>query len=461
MNKQLENILNAVSKSIEIDNGDLAAAAELVLHSVLQGLNVARCGIWMFETERDGIKCYLLIDSHNQTRHEHMVLSSQDFPRYFAALNSERAIVAHSARTHPETSEFDKPYLQPLGIHSMLDTPIRHSGKMVGIICCEHVGPERHWHDDEVVFSSIMSDLFGRAISAKERRDYEQKLIDANSNLEAEVSKRTEHLEQTIELLKHMQVKLIESEKMASLGALVAGVAHEVNTPLGISITAHSHQQKLLGQLTKKLGEDDLSFEDMEDFIQQSQYSGLLISHNLDRAANLVQNFKKTAADQQHLEAEPIILKDYATQVLATLHPLTKKAHAQINISGPEEAIVTYAGAFAQIITNLVNNSCAHAFQPARNTDEKANNCIDIGFTHKQKELWEMHYKDNGKGMPQKVIDKMYEPFFTTARSSGGSGLGMAIVYNLITQKLQGSVEMTATPNNGCEFTIVFKANHH
>ncbi|SMF20649.1 GAF domain-containing protein [Alteromonadaceae bacterium Bs31] len=452
MNSHLERILNNVSKSVEIDNGDLGTASERVLNSVIEGLNVARCGIWMFEPERGGIKCFLLIDNHNNTRSEDTLLSRDDFPQYFRALDTERAIVANDAHKHPDTCEFTHNYLKPLGISSMLDTPIRHSGKMAGIICSEHIGEERQWSEDEVVFASVLSDLFGRAINAKERCDYELKLIDANKNLEQKIAARTSHLEETILLLKRMQVKLIESEKMASLGSLVAGVAHEVNTPIGVSITANSHHQGQVQQLEKKFKEDDLSYEDLEDYIFKSSKSAALISENLNRAANLIQNFKKTAVDQLHIEAEPIILKEYTQQILATLKPLTKKRLVQFNISGPNSPLTTYAGAIAQILTNFISNSCEHAFAETSNE-----NIIDIIYRQLDDNHWEMDYRDNGKGMPKSTLDKIYDPFFTTARASGGSGLGMSIVYNLITQKLNGSIEAYSEQGKGTRFNVIFK----
>ncbi len=453
MNSKLENILNEVSKSEEIDKGDLNRSSERVLNAILDGLQVARCGIWMFEEARGGIKCFLLIDNYNQTRSEDTLLSRDDFPNYFRALDTERAIVADDACSHPDTCEFTETYLNPLGISSMLDTPIRHSGKMVGIICSEHIGEQRTWNEDEVVFASVMSDIFGRAINAKERQDYETQLIEANKNLENKIAERTSHLEDSIKLLKHMQVKLIESEKMAALGSLVAGVAHEVNTPIGVSVTANSHHQQLLQALKVKFEADNISYEELEDYISKSTKSSTLIAENLQRAAALILNFKKTAVDQQHLEAEPVVLKEYTEQILSTLKPLTKKQQVRFNISGPDTALTTYAGALAQVLTNLVSNSCLHAF-----TDAKNENTVDIHYRQLDQNTWAMDYHDNGKGMSDETLEKVYEPFFTTARSSGGSGLGMSIVYNLITQKLNGSLEASSTEGKGTSFNIIFKA---
>ncbi len=452
MNGHLERILSEVSKSSEIDEGDLSSASERVIEALISGLKIARCGIWMFDEDNSCMRCFLLIDHHNSTRSEQAVLSRKDFPNYFRALDSERVIVAEDAENHPDTREFTESYLKPFGITSMLDTPIRHSGKTVGIICNEHIGEPRSWNENEVFFSVVISDLFGRAINAQERRDYENKLIEANKSLEEKIEGRTRYLEDSIVLLKRIQTKLIESEKMAALGSLVAGVAHEVNTPLGIAITANSHHQKQLKTILNKFQGDTLDYEDLEEYLKASSRSSDLVSENLQRAANLVQNFKKTAVDQQHLDAEFIVLEEYARQIFATLKPLTQQKNVQFEVSGPEDSLNTYTGAIAQILTNLISNSCEHGFN-----EPDSNNTIQVHFKQLDGVTWEMRYRDNGKGMSQSEVDKIYDPFFTTARAKGGSGLGMSIVYNLITQKLNGSVEVSSKEGEGSQFIMIFK----
>ena len=234
MKETLELILLRVSQSADIDKGELDVASRLIINSVCEGLQITRAGIWLYDEMQTLVQCTLLIDKGNDLDHESLVLTRKDFPHYFEALDSERTIAAHDALTDVATFEFAEVYLTPLGISSMLDVPIRHRGKMIGIICCEHQGKAREWHADEVVFAASLADLYGRAVSANERADYEQRLIEANQTLEQKVIDRTAELEAA-------QEKLVESEKMAALGNLVAGIAHEVNTPLGIALTSVSN----------------------------------------------------------------------------------------------------------------------------------------------------------------------------------------------------------------------------
>ena len=177
MKEALELILLRVSQSPDIDKGELDVASRLIINSVCEGLEITRAGIWLYDENQTLVQCTLLIDRGNDLDHESLVLTRRDFPHYFEALDSGRTIAAHDALTDVATFEFSEVYLSPLGISSMLDVPIRHRGKMIGIICCEHQGKAREWLADEMVFAASLADLYGRAVSAKERADYEVQLL--------------------------------------------------------------------------------------------------------------------------------------------------------------------------------------------------------------------------------------------------------------------------------------------
>jgi len=452
MQKRLETLLNQVSKSPVIDQGDLKAASELILDSVLEGLQVNRAGIWLFDENLSGIRCYLLTDATMEVASEELVLHRQDFPNYFSALDEDRVIVANDALAAQETREFAAGYLDVLGISSMLDTPIRHSGSTVGIICSEHRGPARTWNDDEVVFAGVLSDLFGRAISAREKLDYEEQLEKTNRNLEAMVEARTRHLHQTIDELKALQGKLVESEKMAALGSMVSGVAHEVNTPLGVALTASSHLAVDLKKLDQDFQASAMTKTALRQFIDNAYESLELVEANLNKAATLITNFKRTSADQNHFEKDTIQLHDYVQRVLSTLVPITKKASVSIDITGDDREVTTYPGAVAQVLTNLVNNSCIHGFGTGFCGDAK----IQIDIDELSNNQLEVVYQDNGLGMDDATLKKMFDPFFTTKRSEGGTGLGMSIVHTLLTKKLKGELEVTSEVNQGTRFKMIF-----
>ncbi len=454
MQAKLENILLSVSMSPELDSGDLEAAARLILNAAMDGVGAARAGIWELTEEGDAIVCPLLIDRHNANEHQDLRLPRSDYPQYFSVLDVERTIRADDALTHPATACFKDSYLTPLGIGAMLDTPIRYHGKMIGIICCEHIGAARHWRGDECAFTGALADLYGRALAARESAEYRRRLEEANSALEQRVRERTGELETSLEHQKAMQDQLIEAEKMASLGNLVAGIAHEVNTPLGVAVTSNSSAEEDVKGLLAGLAEDKITRRGLDETLKHIQDCLELAATNLNRAAALIANFKQTAVDQSSLHLCEINIGDYLHSVIHSLLAVLKGKNVRVQIDCDENfRVTTFPGVLSQIIMNLVNNSCTHGF------DEQTDNLIRITVTPQyEKHLYHLDYHDNGKGMAEEVLKRLFEPFFTTARHRGGSGLGMAIVYNLATQALQGGITVSSKPGEGftARFTFPF-----
>ena len=444
MKESLELILLRVSQSADIDKGELDVASRLIINSVCEGLQITRAGIWLYDEMQTLVQCTLLIDKGNDLGHESLVLTRKDFPHYFEALDSERTIAAHDALTDVATFEFAEVYLTPLGISSMLDVPIRHRGKMIGIICCEHQGKAREWHADEVVFAASLADLYGRAVSANERADYEQRLIEANQTLEQKVIDRTAELEAA-------QEKLVESEKMAALGNLVAGIAHEVNTPLGIALTSVSNCKEELKDIYRDFENDELTEQGFKDFEAICSEGLNLAETSLMRAANLVQDFKRTSADQTSLEIEEIALDEYIPRVCNPLKPMLRKEQVELSIEvTPNLVITTCPGIIAQLLTNLISNAQRHAFGPSVNNDV---NRVSVSCSKNAKGIV-ISVQDNGKGIPEALHKKVFEPFYTTARDKGGTGLGLNILYNLVRQKFNGEIDLTSTPGEGTKVTV-------
>ena len=444
MKESLELILLRVSQSADIDKGELDVASRLIINSVCEGLQITRAGIWLYDEMQTLVQSTLLIDKGNDLDHESLVLTRKDFPHYFEALDSERTIAAHDALTDVATFEFAEVYLTPLGISSMLDVPIRHRGKMIGIICCEHQGKAREWHADEVVFAASLADLYGRAVSANERADYEQRLIEANQTLEQKVIDRTAELEAA-------QEKLVESEKMAALGNLVAGIAHEVNTPLGIALTSVSNCKEELKGIYRDFENDELTEQGFKDFEAICSEGLNLAETSLMRAANLVQDFKRTSADQTSLEIEEIALDEYIPRVCNPLKPMLRKEQVELSIDvTPNLVITTCPGIIAQLLTNLISNAQRHAFGPSVNNDV---NRVSVSCSKNAKGIV-ISVQDNGKGIPEALHKKVFEPFYTTARDKGGTGLGLNILYNLVRQKFNGEIDLTSTPGEGTKVTV-------
>ncbi len=452
MNKELKNLLFEISKSPVIDDGELGSSSELIINYIHKGLQVSRVGIWLLNEDKQLLKSYLLKEEHNII--SNISFERSVFPVFFSALDKERNLVIHRDEADYINSEFLDSYLIPNDIITILASPIRHHGEMVGVLICERKGSLKPWVHDDEVFVSALADCFGRAMGAKETLTFQQKLAQVNIDLEGQVAQRTQALNEALGHLKATQSTLVESEKMAALGNLVAGVAHEVNTPLGIAVTSVSHCIDELNLINKRFKDNELAEEDFVSFLDTLSDGLHLIDRNLSRAAELVHNFKRTAADQLTLEKERFNLSQYLGQISSPLRPLTRKHNIQLDIQISEDIFVeSYPGAIAQIFTNLVSNCFRHAYPE----DFSGNKQIVLGAERCADEI-KMFYKDNGKGLTPEVKEKIFEPFFTTARNAGGTGLGMSIVFNLVTQTLGGRLALNSDVGKGLEIDIFIKA---
>ena len=314
---------------------------------------------------------------------------------------------------------------------------------------------------------AIERDTSGRAIrlvgtlrDISDVKAVEDELRSVNERLEDRVMERTlalsasnSELNSTLTTLKNTQRQLVDSEKMASLGNLVAGVAHEINTPLGIGVTAASHLRQETERLARHLEKNTLSKSELEQFTKSAVEASDLVLKNLDRASKLVRSFKQVAVDQGSEALRTIVLASYLEEVLFTLKPTLKRTQHRIHLAVPPTLMMeTYPGAISQIIFNLVTNSLTHAF-PERN-DGNIEISADLIDPELQGGLILLNYRDDGIGMPEMVRNRIFEPFFTTKRGQGGSGLGMHVVYNLVTQLLKGSIQCISTEGVGTEIII-------
>jgi signal transduction histidine kinase len=278
-----------------------------------------------------------------------------------------------------------------------------------------------------------------------------KEIIDGDLRLlvsERESKQRALDLADTLERLKTTQAHLIESEKMASLGNLVAGVAHEINTPIGISVTAASTLAEHTERSSSAYESKQLKGSALTTYFDIANRSSRLILENLERVSELVQSFKQTAVDQTHLDQRRFNVRKYFQDTLLSLTPHLKQTSHQVLISGNESIeINSYPGAFSQIITNLLTNSLHHAYPNGKAGTLQFNLAVEANHL-------KITYSDDGCGIPPQHLLKIFEPFFTTARAQGGSGLGLHIVYNLVTQKLQGTIRVQSELNVGTMFII-------
>ncbi|MGJ8680703.1 sensor histidine kinase [Paraglaciecola sp.] len=281
--------------------------------------------------------------------------------------------------------------------------------------------------------------------------------INRANNLELKVSERTEELHQSnqelenaIIKLESAQDKLVEAKKMAALGVMVSGVAHEVNTPLGVCVTAVSHVQNIAVDLFNKFDKKVLKNSDFERFRKDVTTGTDLISTNLNRAAELVKSFKKVAVEQSSETASTFLFDEFMCDVVKATAPNLKNKPIELHVNcTPNMELRSYPGVISQILIGFIMNSLTHAFEK-----EQVGN-IWIEVENDKSDKVRICYKDDGKGINPKDIDQVFEPFFTTSRHQGNAGLGLNIIYNLVTQKLKGEI-LVNKPEIGVEFVLTF-----
>jgi C4-dicarboxylate-specific signal transduction histidine kinase len=252
-----------------------------------------------------------------------------------------------------------------------------------------------------------------------------------------------------MEKLERTQEHLIESEKLASLGGLVAGVAHEINTPVGLSLTGITHFSDMTKKLKKDYEDENLSEEEFKNYIEIAYNLAHTIRLNLEKTAQLVKSFKQVAVDQSIEEKREINLQKYIEEVVLSLHNRLKQSKVNVEVDCPKALkMSTYPGDISQILTNLIMNSLMHGF------DKTMQGTIHITVSSSENEIT-LIYQDNGKGIKKEYLKKIYEPFFTTNREGGGTGLGLNIIYSLVNKKLNGTIACKSEEGHGVEFTII------
>lgn len=296
--------------------------------------------------------------------------------------------------------------------------------------------------------------LLGTYDEITELKNIQLELQDSKDKLEERVKERikdlglsNQKLENTLAELKQTQTHLIETEKMAALGNLVAGISHEINTPIGVSVTAASYIQETIDKLEAAFTSGELTEEHFNNFCSITKDSANILTDNLASASRLIKNFKQIAVDQTNDVPRKVRLKSYVTTILSSLSPVfrNKKIELIIDIDSEFEFII-FPGAFTQVVTNFTENAIKHAF-PDDNTVGYFKISCDSTPTHMN-----FRFCDNGVGIPKSLQKKIFEPFFTTKQKSGGSGLGLSIIYNIINQQFNGKIVCNSELDKGTEF---------
>jgi signal transduction histidine kinase len=292
-----------------------------------------------------------------------------------------------------------------------------------------------------------------------DRKSTEAALVDARYGLEhslAELEQQKKSvlaaqndLATVLATLKQAQTNLITSEKMASLGSLVAGIAHELNTPIGNSLLTATALADMVSEFERNYEAGGVKRSALEAHLADTRMACGIMANSLRRAADLITSFKQVAVDQTSDKRRGFDLCEVMKDTLATFAAQLRRANCEARVDAPPSlAMDSYPGSLGQVLSNLLNNALLHAFE-GRNSGN-----IVITAREAEGDSVLIVFSDDGVGMPPKVLHQVFDPFFTTKMGQGGSGLGMNIVYNIVTNMLGGSIDVMSSPEHGTSITI-------
>jgi signal transduction histidine kinase len=307
------------------------------------------------------------------------------------------------------------------------------------------------------VLGAIIGVLTGASFRRRFRESdkLRRKLAATNEDLERRVAERSASLVEALENIQHMQSEMAKNEKLASLGALVAGISHELNTPIGNALTVSSTLDDKSVELQALINSGTVRRSELTQAIAEFGDAAKFVRKSVERSAELIASFKQVSIDQTSERRRIFKLSETIQDIVQTLAPTIKKAHCTISVDVAEGAVCdSYPGPLGQVLTNLVINATQHAFE------NRSNGHVNIHAEERESAI-HLRVADNGTGMPEAVLHKVFDPFFTTKLGQGGSGLGLAICHRICTNVLGGSIRVESTLGSGTTFFIEFPKVAH
>ncbi|MEW9898613.1 ATP-binding protein [Chitinivorax sp. PXF-14] len=335
-----------------------------------------------------------------------------------------------------------------LAFRRWLGCPLLIHGVVRGAVAIQSYDDEHDYSDEDLGLLSFVASHIARAL---ERRQAADQLQAANRELatrtvKLEASNRA--LEDTLATLEMTRDELVRSERLASLGAMVAGIAHELNTPIGNAVTVSSVLDATAKALSGSLNAGTIRKSELMTRLADIEHAAELLARNLERAQEQIASFKQVAVDQTSEKRRPFDLLTLVNEILLTLHPTLRRTRLDIGIDvAPGIVMDSYPGPLGQVLSNLINNAVLHAF------DEGAPGHVQISASRHNGQVT-LSVADNGKGILAEHLPRVFDPFFTTRLGSGGCGLGLHIVYSIVRTVLGGSVRVESTPGAGTRFTF-------
>ena len=442
--RRAEKVQNALYQIASLSAQALdTEALSASLHRIIGELMVAKnflIGLYHADTQEISIPYF--VDEKDPVAPARRIPAGKGLCSYVLA--SKQAQL-HDATSfgHLVANGLVKEPLGHLGIASWMGAPMLVHEQPYGVLVVQSYDPETVYGKADLDLLAFMASHVAVALA---RMQADRKIRKTKEALE----EQNAALGEALTRLQLAQAELVRQEKLASLGGLVAGVAHEINTPLGICVTATSHLVQELKLTREELAAGEMTEDSLNAFLDIVDQSLRIMTTNTQRAAALVRSFKQVAVDQSSGDIRSFKLRAYLDEVLLSLQPKIKGRKVAVQVDCPQDLVLdSFPGAVSQIVTNMVVNSLVHGFE----RDQPGT--ISIRAREADGEVT-FDYADDGVGMDQETLEKLFDPFFTTKRGSGGSGLGAHILYNLVTGALGGTVQVESAPGKGLRYHLTF-----
>ena len=407
-----------LAKSAPLDWNDFRSFAGRAVEAAAATLGLARVSVWRFNEDRSILRCEDLYELETDRHSSGLELESSGYPRYFAALERGRSVVAHDARRDPDTREFSESYLAPLGITSMLDAPIRQAGQLAGVVCHEHVGPARVWTPDEQDFAASVGDLISLAIASSERRRTQQSFRSAQEELLRQDFQARRQIEFELDRIKD---ELVRQTRMATIGQVAASIAHELRNPLGAIRNAAYCLRK----------------QDSGDPATRNEYLAIIeqeIRRSDGTIDDLLEMSQAKAPNKQVVDLAKIVRDSFE---------YVRREGIDLETSFEPRPFLVDAdpGQLRQVLTNVMSNSI---------------DAMDDGGKIEVRVRREASFdvvlvKDDGSGIPSEVRARLFEPLVTT--KAKGTGLGLPICRQIV-ERHGGTINTVDTDGKGAGFLI-------
>ena len=438
--------LNALLDHPSIDLGDIDSLAKESLNLLNSALHLSDASLWL-ATDQNDVSCVYVERKEDTKVIENQFIKSEDYRVFLEQIHSK----SYLAYTYTNAMKGQWLKIPDYVYFQSYLVPVKLNQEIIGFILLRQAPHRVKLDQSSLQFAISIAFAIARTIKSAEMNHHLSAHTQQGLELQQSVQSQNENIKQLLKNLEQSQKYQVEMEKMEALGHLVNGVAHEVNTPLGVAITALSVMEEHINQLENAYNNQLLDENTFVDFLEGVRPAHKMTSSNLERAAQLVQQFKQTSVHEHHGDVDDINVLNVTNELIESIEPIYASYNVEFILEISENLNIRLnTGILEQILTNLINNSCIHGFELSK--EDK--NLIYIKAIESDKDIV-LSYQDNGVGIEDSVASKVFTPFYTTNRLNGGTGLGLSIIYNLITHKLGGDIRVVEQESSvGAHFQI-------